>query len=438
MGLDLISGMGIIEDALKKASTPTNHNIPKDAATHTYGEKSGAMDDEIDESTQIAEIAQLVSEMGASADTMMHLLDTVLDIEKLDADQVELKKDKFSVTKLFRQLNRGFTAQLKTTGVRLKLSIADEIPAVVIGDVFRLNGCLSNFLSNAIKFSQRGSMVHLDASVVRQNPKHVEIKFSVTDEGEGIPLEHHHLIFSAFKQVPKNQTYRHSTGLGLNISKRMIELMGGTIDFLSDGEGKGSTFFCTLVLGVGSDRKATIILDERSASIGSDNGSPSNFFESDLFFTSGGISSDVGSIKLVKNEEAVFPTMTLSQECGHGADNAALCILSSLSILVVDDSPPTRKLMLKCLTKMGINEEGIHTAKNGEDALQKLHLPDGGRKADACILYKLILVDYSMPLMNGVQLIERLREIGVQAVIIGGEKEFCGRVHFLQNVSTYL
>lgn len=176
-----------------------------------------------------------------SAENLLVLINNVLDFSKLDAEKVELEEAGFDLRNLVENITASLKLEASAKHLEL-LSFSDNlIPNYITGDSARLGQVLINLLSNAIKFTQSGS-VSLKISVVSQDEKATTIAFAIEDTGIGIPDKIQDKIFDNFSQADPQTTRRYGgTGLGLTISKRIVQLMGGSID-LDSQPGQGSVF----------------------------------------------------------------------------------------------------------------------------------------------------------------------------------------------------
>src|SRR4030095_14517310 len=142
--------------------------------------------------------------------------------------------------------------------------VAPGIPESLIGDPLRLGQVLTNFVNNAVKFTESGE-VRIEIEMIERTGEKAQLKFSVRDSGIGMTPEQSAKLFQPFTQADMSTTRRHGgTGLGLTISRRLVELMGGRIWF-ETAPGAGSTFFFTVWLGVGKKKGGGRIVPERIA-----------------------------------------------------------------------------------------------------------------------------------------------------------------------------
>ncbi len=173
-----------------------------------------------------------------SSDILMALINDILDLSKIEAGHLEIQPEHFSIRDLVQGCAHTVTPMVQE-GVELRTEVPEEIDTLY-GDPARIRQILINLLSNAAKFTEEGRITLAARSLSNQ------IELSVADTGIGIPPEAHDLIFDEFRQVDGSTTRQHGgTGLGLNISKKLTEMLGGTIRVESE-VGKGSTFIVTL------------------------------------------------------------------------------------------------------------------------------------------------------------------------------------------------
>ncbi|HEX7487182.1 MAG TPA: response regulator [Vicinamibacterales bacterium] len=193
------------------------------------------------EQRQYAEIVR------ASAESLLALVNDILDFSKIEARKMELERIDFDLRSTIEGAAELLSTKAHEKGLRLAGLIASDVPGLVRGDPGRLRQVLLNLAGNAVKFTERGEVI-IRAELVREDEKAVTLKFSVTDTGIGIPKQDLHRLFTPFTQVDGSTTRRFGgTGLGLVISRQLVELMGGQIDAEST-EGRGSTFWFTAVM----------------------------------------------------------------------------------------------------------------------------------------------------------------------------------------------
>ncbi|WP_323795515.1 ATP-binding protein [Nisaea sp.] len=178
----------------------------------------------------------------SSAVSLRTVIDDVLDASKIEANEMVLRKEALSLAELSENVLDLMTPLADKSALSLTLTLDPNLPKSVAGDSDRLRQILNNFVSNAIKFTEHGN-VALSIDCLSQSDDRCLVRFSVADTGIGIPVENHGDLFRAFKQIDSSYARRFGgTGLGLAISKVLAEKMGGVVDFES-AVGKGSCFW---------------------------------------------------------------------------------------------------------------------------------------------------------------------------------------------------
>jgi len=182
-----------------------------------------------------------------SGEQLLSVLNDVLDLSKIEAGKLELDIDDFDVDQVAQSVQDGFAAVASEKGLRFSLTVAPEARGAWRGDADRLCQIASNLVSNALKFTPRGSVdARFDLA------EGGGLRFSVTDTGIGIAADKMPLLFEKFTQADSSTTRRYGgTGLGLAICRELAQVMGGTVCVTSE-EGKGSTFEAVLPLARGA------------------------------------------------------------------------------------------------------------------------------------------------------------------------------------------
>ncbi len=180
----------------------------------------------------------------ASGHNLLSLINNILDFSKIEALKLELESSQFNLEELVNETIRLFSVLSKEKEISLTYTIEPGVPSAIIGDATRLRQVLLNLLGNAIKFTSSGQ-VSFNLKTIDDEPEHVKFQFSVSDTGIGIPLHIQEKLFRPFTQADSSTTRRFGgTGLGLTISRQLVNMMGGEIGLESE-EGRGSTFWFT-------------------------------------------------------------------------------------------------------------------------------------------------------------------------------------------------
>jgi len=242
-----------------------------------------------------------------SADNLLVIINDILDFSKIEAGKLNFENNNFGLKEMLGYLEKTFIPRAEAQGIGLYIHQDTDLPEYVKGDAVRLNQILINILGNSIKFTLKGR-VDLAVQVLKKLDNKVQIQFTISDTGIGIPKEKLPNIFESFSQAHSNRKKNFGgTGLGLAITKRLIDLQGGNI-LVESEEGKGTTFHF------------------------------------DLLF-------EIGHKEVVREGDA--------QE--------ALELLSKLNILVAEDNEVNQTLISHILKKWGCN---FKIANNGQEALE--------------------------------------------------------------------
>ena len=187
------------------------------------------------------------------AGSLINVINDILDFSKIEAGKLRIENIDFNMKKLLDEVTKAHSIRAKEKGLELLYTYASNISPYLVGDSNRLQQILNNLINNAIKFTEFGEVSIEVRKKIALNDK-VELLFSVKDTGIGISLENQCLLFKSFSQVDNSNTRKFGgTGLGLVISKQLLELMGGKI-WIESEQDKGSTFCFTLPYNIGIKR----------------------------------------------------------------------------------------------------------------------------------------------------------------------------------------
>ena len=297
-----------------------------------------------------------VETFGSAGETLLALINDILDFSKIDANQMVLENVPFPFHELVNKTGDIVAVQARNKGLYFRWNVAQEVPAILAGDPVRLQQILINILANAVKFTEMGSVtmeVKLAEGEERlfssEPDEHCWLRFAIRDTGIGIPAEKQTLIFDRFTQVDASMTRRYGgSGLGLTISRRLVELMGGRI-WLKSVPDEGSVFFFILPL----DRRHK---------------------------------DDTQATPLPPESQIPSP---LNAEGIPAASR-------NLNILLVDDSEDNRMLIRAYLKS---TPHHLDIAENGAIAVEKFRAGS----------YDLVLMDMQMPVMDGYSATQAIR-----------------------------
>lgn len=193
---------------------------------------------------------QQIDVLRFSSETLLSLINDLLDISKIKAGKLEFEQVHFDLPKVFEQIRESWSPQAQKKGVALRVVLDEALPAKVVGDPLRLTQVLTNLVSNAIKFTDKG-----EVGVFAQ-PKEDGLYVEVRDTGTGIPREMLPHIFDLYTQAGTEISRKYGgTGLGLSITKSLVELQGGEIGVSSE-PGQGSVFWFRLPIEIKHDGEA--------------------------------------------------------------------------------------------------------------------------------------------------------------------------------------
>lgn len=189
-----------------------------------------------------------------STENLHVLINDILDFSKIEAGKVELEKVPFDLKYLISNIKKANQVKAEEKENKIRLMIDDDVPNIVIGDSLRLGQIISNLVSNAVKFTKKGSIT-VELSLQKKMDNVAVLDFSVTDSGIGIDPQKQSLIFDKFTQANSETTREFGgTGLGLVITKKLLHLYGSEIQLTSE-VGKGAKFYFTIELPIGTELK---------------------------------------------------------------------------------------------------------------------------------------------------------------------------------------
>ena len=189
-----------------------------------------------------------------SAEGLLTVINDILDFSRIEAGKLNLEIVNFSLRESLAQTIKTLTLRAQQKGLDLNLHVDPLVVDLVAGDPVRLRQIIVNLVGNAVKFTDSGG-VTLSVRTESQDSEHIVVRFTVKDTGIGIPLERQKEIFSSFTQADNSTTRKYGgTGLGLTISRRLTEMLGGRM-WVESEVGQGSSFHFTARLGIGTETK---------------------------------------------------------------------------------------------------------------------------------------------------------------------------------------
>ena len=185
---------------------------------------------------------------GASARHLLDLINDILDMSRIESGRLVLRREEFSFSGMLEQINTMVMSQCSDKGLHYECRILSRVEDYYIGDDTKLKEVLINILSNAVKFTEAGGSVTLTVECTARFGDQAALRFRVQDTGVGMDKEYIPKIFEAFSQEDSSRKNKYgSTGLGMAITKRIVEMMNGTIEVESE-KGVGTTFTVSVTL----------------------------------------------------------------------------------------------------------------------------------------------------------------------------------------------
>ena len=190
-----------------------------------------------------------VSKIYSAANTLLGIINDILDFSKIESGQLDMEIKEFKLDELLDNIAAFISQKADEKGLEMLFGIAPNVPNILLGDPLRLGQVLTNLLSNSVKFTEKGEVL-ISCTLDALLDKAVRIRFVVKDSGIGMTQEQQSKLFSAFTQADSSITRKFGgTGLGLTITKRLLEMMKGSIK-VNSTHGKGTEIAFTVVLGL--------------------------------------------------------------------------------------------------------------------------------------------------------------------------------------------
>ncbi len=275
----------------------------------------------------------------SSANSLLGIINDILDFSKIEAGKMDMESVDFNLEEVLDNLGNLVTVKAQEKeDLEVLFATAQNVPRFLVGDPLRLGQVLINLANNAVKFTDVGEIV-VSTELVKKSTDRITVKFSVSDTGIGLTEEQAGKLFQSFTQADTSTTRKYGgTGLGLTISKRLVEMMDGEI--WADSEpGQGSTFSFTATFGIGREE--------------------------------------------VKKRFAPSPD------------------LRGMKVLVVDDNPTSREILRDMMESFSFE---VTLAATGQEGITEIE------KADRDKPFEMVIMDWKMPGMDGIEASRRIKE----------------------------
>jgi two-component system sensor histidine kinase/response regulator len=280
-----------------------------------------------------------LTKIQRSAHSLLGIINDILDFSKIEAGKLEMESVDFSLDEVLDNVSTVVGVKVHEKELEFLMDTSQDVPLALVGDPLRLGQVLINLCNNAVKFTEEGEIV-VSAKLVDRQDESVMLQFSVRDTGVGLTEEQKGKLFQAFSQADMSTTRKYGgTGLGLTISKRLVNLMGGEI-WVESEAGKGSEFIFTAKFGL------------------------------------------AGKFSRKRLEPSVD--------------------LRGMRVLVVDDNASSREILQSLLETMSFE---VTVAASAEEGIAELEKEANTRP------YRLILMDWKMPGMDGIKATELIKSL---------------------------
>ncbi len=309
------------------------------------------MDEMILRESNEKNILAYASDIKSAGGTLLSLINDILDLSKVENGKIDIITLQYDLASLINDLVNMIRERAVKKGLKLEVSVDEDIPHILIGDEIRIRQCVMNLLTNAVKYTEKGR-VDLKVFYEKKDEGHISLGFTVEDTGIGMKEEDMEKLFSPYKRIEEKRNRAiEGTGLGMSITRQLLQLMGSELKVRSE-YGKGSVF--------------TFAIDQEVV-------------EWDR----------IGDITTRLNNRA--EEKYVYHELFHAPD---------ARILVVDDTEMNLTVIINLLKKTRIR---IDTALSGAEAV----------RLSADNAYDALFIDHMMPDMDGIETLKRIRESGM-------------------------
>jgi signal transduction histidine kinase/CheY-like chemotaxis protein len=294
------------------------------------------------------EVKEYLVKIGSSAHHLLGIINDILDMSRIESGSVSLKNEEFSLKNLVELISTMIGSQCDGKNISFSYSIEGEIDDYYMGDDTKLKEIIINILGNSVKYTNAGGQIDFTVKKTASFENKATILFTMKDNGIGMDKEFLPKIFESFSQEDVSAVNKYgSTGLGMAITKNLVDMMNGKIEVESE-KGVGSTFYVTITFEI-SDKKETQISREAS------------------------------------EEEAEQKALDFS----------------SLHVLIAEDMDINAQILMRLLGQKGIKSD---RAENGQIALEMFDKSEEG-------FYDAIFMDMRMPVMNGLESATAIRAL---------------------------
>ena len=286
-----------------------------------------------------------LEKIGASAQHLLSIINDILDMSRIESGRMIINSEEFSFSKTLEQVNTIIAGQCRDKGLKYESSVLGKVDEYYIGDDMKLRQIMINILGNSVKFTPAGGKVSMTVEEIAQLEDKRTLRFVFSDTGIGMSAEYLPKIFDTFSQEDSSSTNRYgSTGLGMPITKNLVELMNGRIE-VESVKGEGTTFTVTVTLTHSDRTKVRADADAQDGKL--------------------------------RTEE--------------------------IAALVIDDDPVACEHAKLMLGHMGIH---CDSAASGMEGLEMVKVRQTRREP-----YNLLLIDWKMPEMDGLETTRRIRSL---------------------------